>query len=135
MAKAKKLKINDDPVVVPAVASDTNALRAYLTSLWLPVATFFEGRFVWLALVPIGVWLYIDRALVKTWVGLLLGIVILAGLALQLRKILMPKIDLQAAAAKAQEDPVGAAMVFLGGVAFMIAIIVAGVLWLGGLKG
>lgn len=119
----------------PRTQADITALRVYLASLWRPVTTFFEGRFVWLALVPISIWLYIDRALVRTWIGLLLGLIILAGLALQIRKVVAPRIDLQEYAERAKEDPMAAAIVVLALVLYMSVLIVCGVLWLGGLKG
>jgi hypothetical protein len=132
MAKTKKVSA---PVVVDVAKADVDAMRAWFLSLVAPVKTFFEGRYLWLGLLPVGVWFWMDRALVKTWLGLILALVILTAIAVQVRKIIMPRIDIQAAAEKAQEDPVGAALVFLGGVFFMIAFIVVGALWLGGLKG
>lgn len=116
------------------IEQDVSAMRTWLASLWAPVSTFFEGRYVWLALLPIGIWVWLDRALLKTWIGLLLALVILAGLALQLRKVVFPYVNLADFAKKAQEDPIAAALVFLGCVGYMVALILIGVLWLGGLK-
>lgn len=128
MARAKAAK---------AEAEDADRFKAWWKSLLSPLATFVEGRFIWLAVVPIGIWLWLDRALVKTWLGLLLAIIILVALAWQLRKVVMPPDKygrLEDYARKAQEDPVAAAIVFLSGVAFMIAVLVVGALWLGGMR-
>jgi hypothetical protein len=122
----------------PPVAADVAGLRAWLLGLWTPFRTFFEGRFVWLALLPIAVLIYRDRELLKTWIGLLLVLVVLCGVAFQIRKVLMPADRygrLEDFARKALEDPVGAAIVFAACVLLMLGIVAVGVLWLGGLRG
>lgn len=121
--------------VSKAVERDVAGLKAWLTGLVAPLAHLVQGRMLWLALVPIGVWAYMDWTLLKTWLSLIAGAVLFVAVALIVRKITMPRIDIQGAALKAQEDPVGAALVFLGGVAFMVAVIFAAALFLGNMRG
>lgn len=119
---------------VAAVEADVDRARTWFASLWAPLAHLFEGRQIWLLAVPVGIWFWMDRALIKTWLSLVLGVVLLVAVALLIRKVIMPRVDIQAAADKAQEDPIGAALVFLGGVLFMIAVIAAAVIFVGGMR-
>lgn len=117
------------------VEKDVAGLKTWLSSVATPLVKFFEGRVLWLLALPAGVWAYLDRALLKTWLSLILGAVIIVGVALLIRKITMPAVDIQKAAEKAQEDPIGAALIFLGGVLFMVAVIIAVGSFVGGMKG
>lgn len=118
-----------------AVEQDVAGLRQWLTGLVAPLQHFFQGRVLWLLLIPIGVWAYLDRPLLKTWLSLVVGAVLIPAVALLIRKIVMPRVDIQGAAEKAQEDPVGAALIFLGGVIFMSVAMIVIALFLGSMRG
>lgn len=86
-------------------------------SAWMLIAPAFFGLY------------FIDAATATTLIQWGLFALVLAGVSVMISRIIFPQIDLGALVKRAEESPVGAAIVATGVVTFVALIMLALVIW------